>query len=332
MSSKPGKILIIRLSSIGDVVLTSPIVRALHECYPGAESHFITKQAFAGLLDAHPLIEKVHRFAGDMDATIADLKSEGYDLIVDLHRNIRSRIIKTRLRCRAVTYSKDRWPVLLHTKWKIGQLPDVHTVERYGRTLAALGCEARLGPLEVFLPPEAHELADKIRRRNFRLRPIGVVLGGGYATKRWPLEYFVELINKLGQPVLLLGGPDEAEDAVELSKSLQVDHLNAVGQYDLVLSAALVKECSSLITHDTGLMHIGAAFEKTLFTLWGNTVPELGFSPWKAQAINLQVEGLKCRPCTKLGHDACPKGHFKCMRDLKPEMVLAAIEESVRST
>ena len=95
----------------------------------------------------------------------------------------------------------------------------------------------------------------------------------------------------------------------------------------LALSAALVKECQYLITHDTGLMHIGAAFQVPLFTLWGNTVPELGFSPWKSQAINLEVEDLGCRPCTKLGHEKCPKGHFKCMRELKPEKVLTAIKE-----
>lgn len=326
MRSEFKKILIIRLSSIGDVILTSPIVRSLKRCYPDAELHFITKAAYASLLDENPLLEKVHRFEGDMNATIAELKAEGFDFILDLHRNLRSRIIKTRLRLPASTYSKDRWSVLLHTKFKMGQLPNIHTVERYGRALKSLDCELDGEPSDVYLPPEAHSLADQIRNQHFSQPPVGVVLGGTFATKRWPAAYFIELLNKLGQPVLLLGGPAEKEDAAQIKAGLKVHHLDAVGQYDLVLSAALVKQCRYLITHDTGLMHIGAAFAVPLFVLWGNTVPELGFYPWQAEAVNLQVEGLKCRPCTKLGHDKCPKGHFKCMLDLKPEQVLDAIE------
>lgn len=325
MRSTPRKILIIRLSSIGDVVLTSPIVRSLHGCYPETELHFITKAAYAALLEEHPLLTKVHRFEGDMNATIDALRAEKFDFVLDLHRNIRSRIIKSRLGLPSATYSKDRWPVLLYTRFKIGQLPQVHTVERYARALKTLDCQLDGGPLELHLPTEAHEMADKILNRYFKAPPVGVVLGGKYATKRWPVEYFAELLNELGKPVLLLGGPDEQDAAAELKGQLKVSHLDTVGQYDLILSAALVKRCHYLITHDTGLMHIGAAFGIPLFTLWGNTVPELGFYPWKAQAVNLQVEGLRCRPCTKLGHDKCPKGHFKCMLELKPEKVLKAI-------
>ncbi len=325
MRSNPRKILIIRLSSIGDVILTSPIVRSLHACYPAAELHFITKAAYAPLLEEHPLLAKVHRFEGDMNATIAALRAENFDFILDLHRNIRSRIIKSRLRLPSGTYSKDRWPVLLHTRYKIGKLPQVHTVERYARALKPLNCELDRGPLELHLPVEADEMAAKVLNRYFKAAPVGVVLGGKYATKRWPIAYFVELLNALNRPVLLLGGPEDQEDAAVLKAQLKVDHLDAVGQYNLVLSAALVRKCAYLITHDTGLMHIGAAFGVPLFTLWGNTVPELGFYPWKAEAVNLQVDGLGCRPCTKLGYDECPKGHFKCMMDLKPGMVLDAI-------
>jgi len=328
MKTPPGKILIIRLSSIGDVVLTSPIIRSLHTLYPDAQLHFLTKGGVAPLLDGHPLLAQVHRFTGDMNATVAELKEEKFDYIVDLHRNIRSAILKIRLRVSAASYTKDRWPVWFYTRYKIGQLPDRHTVERYAhalRKLKPLGSE--LAPLELHLPPEAHALAAQIRGRYFQEDPIGVVLGGKYATKRWPNAYFVELLNQLKRPVLLLGGPEDKEAAEEIKSQLTIHHFDAVGQYDLVLSAALVKECAYLITHDTGLMHIGAAFQKTLFVLWGNTVPELGFSAWKTEAYNLEVPGLKCRPCTKLGHEECPKGHFKCMLELKPATVLAEIEE-----
>ncbi len=325
MRLNPQKILIIRLSSIGDVILTSPIIRSLYSCYPEAELHFITKSAYAHLLEEHPLLTKVHRFEGNMNATITALREEKFDFIVDLHRNIRSFVIKSRLRLPSGTYSKDRWAVLFHTRYKIGKLPRIHTVERYARALGPLNCEFDSSPLELYLPIEAHEMAGKILNRYFKAPPVGVVLGGKYTTKRWPVDYFAELLNKLKRPVLLLGGPDEKEDAARLTANLEVKHLDAVGQYNLVLSAALVKRCQYLITNDTGLMHIGAAFGVPLFVLWGNTVPELGFYPWKSTAVNLQVDGLRCRPCTKLGHDKCPKRHFRCMKDLKPEMVLNAI-------
>lgn len=334
MKSPPGKILIIRLSSIGDVVLTSPIIRSLQTQFPEAELHFLTKAAFAPLLDHHPALAQVHRFAGDMHATVAELKAEGFDYIIDLHRNIRSAILKIRLGVPSASYTKDRWPVLLYTKYKLGKLPDRHTVERYAHALRKLQSEpalplelsSELEPLELFLPPEAHTMAAQIRGRYFNQPPIGVVLGGKYATKRWPNAHFITLLNQLKRPVLLLGGPEDKAAAEEIKANLTIEHFDAVGQYDLVLSAALVKECAYVITHDTGLMHIAAAFQKTLFVLWGNTVPELGFSAWKTETYNLEVPDLKCRPCTKLGYDECPKGHFKCMLELKPAQVLKAIE------
>jgi ADP-heptose:LPS heptosyltransferase len=327
MAQSPTKILIIRLSSIGDIVLTSPIVRALHRSYPAAELHFLTKKAFAGLVQHDPRIAQVHAFAGDLGATIAALKAERFDLVVDLHRNIRSRLIKLRLGVRAVTYSKDRWSVLLRTKLGLGKLPRVHTVERYARALRPLGCALDDAGLEFFLPAEARTMAADIAARNFAEAPVAVVLGGNYATKRWPRAYFVELLNRLAQPVLLLGGKPEAEDAAWIAQRLSVPCYNAVAQYDLLLSAALLERCRFVITHDTGLMHIATALGCKIFSIWGNTVPELGFAPYKATlSVVIENKAVECRPCTKLGYEKCPKGHFKCMLDLKPTQVLDAIE------
>ncbi len=227
---------------------------------------------------------------------------------------------------RAVTYSKDRWPVLLHTKWGIGQLPRVHTVERYARALQPLGCALDDQGLEFFLPEEARTLARQIVSRNFATPPVAVVLGGNYFTKRWPREYFVELLNGLGQPVLLLGGKPETEDAAWIASQLKVCAFNAVAQYDLLLSAALLEHAQCVVTHDTGLMHIATALGCKIFSIWGNTVPELGFAPYKASlSVIIENKAVDCRPCTKLGYEKCPKGHFKCMRDLLPEQVLREI-------
>ena len=331
MPQKPKKILLIRLSSIGDIVLTSPIIRSLRACFPEAKIHFLTKKAFAPLLLHNPHLDHIHTIGGDLTATIRELRAERFDQVIDLHRSLRSRLIKLRLGVRFTTYSKDRWPVLLHTRLGIGKLPDVHTVERYARAIQPLGCKLDAGGLEFFIPEEARQLAREIVGRNFGEAPIAVVLGGNYFTKRWPREYFVELLNGLGKPVILVGGTAEVTDAGWIAERMKSDCLNGVAQYDLLLSAALLERSCLVITHDTGLMHIATALGKTIFSIWGNTVPELGFAPYKAQAsIILQNSDLDCRPCTKLGYEKCPKGHFKCMMDLQPATVLTEIMSHIQ--
>ena len=324
------KILIIRLSSIGDIVLCSPIVRSLRKCFPNAELHFLTKKAFGSLLLHDPNIDKLHLFEGDLSATIGKLRKENFDQVIDLHRSIRSRRIKWALRRANSTYQKDRWPILLYTKFRIGQLPGNHTVERYAAALKKLGCQLDEGGLDFYLPNEARELADEILARNFDTAPVAVVLGGNFQTKRWPKEYFAEMLNGLGKPVLLLGGKAEIEDASWIAEKLEMQHLNAVAQYDLLLSAALLEKAEFVITHDTGLMHIATALGKTIFSIWGSTVPEIGFAPYKAKrSIIIENKALACRPCSKLGHEKCPKGHFKCMLDLKPAQVLDVIQANL---
>jgi ADP-heptose:LPS heptosyltransferase len=328
MALHPQKILIIRLSSIGDIVLTSPIIRSLHTCFPQASIQFLTKKAYQSLLEQNPHINKLHLFDGDLNATVRELKAEGFDLVVDLHRNIRSRMIKVRLGVRASTYSKDRWPVWRHIRLGIGELPEVHTVERYARAITPLGCELDEGGLEFFIPDAARAKAkEAIDGQKFPSQPIVVVLGGKYFTKRWPREYFVELLNGLGLPVVLLGDKAEVEDAAWIKERLQIPVFNAVAQMDLLTGAAVMERCRFVITHDTGLMHIAVALDLKIFSIWGNTVPELGFAPYRAkESVIIGNEGLYCRPCTKLGYEKCPKGHFRCMMELTPAVVKAEIQ------
>jgi lipopolysaccharide heptosyltransferase II len=330
MRPVPGKILIIRLSSIGDIVLTSPVIRSLRNCLPESRIHFLTKKAYAPLLAHHPGITRLHLFEGNMKATVEELRAEGFDLILDLHRNIRSRIIKTRLGVPALTYEKDRWPVLLYMKFRIGTLPERHTVERYAVTLKELGCQLDDEGLEFHLPDEYRTTAAKTVADHFPdEKPVAVVLGGKFATKKWPTAYFISLLNQLQRPVILLGGPDEAAEAQTIKKALEVPVMVAAGKADLLESAALMATSSLVITHDTGLMHIAVALKLPVCSIWGSTVPEIGFAPYRAEnAIVVQHPGpLPCRPCSKLGHDKCPKGHFKCMTELRPEMVLNQIRQ-----
>ncbi|MFN8394917.1 MAG: glycosyltransferase family 9 protein [Bacteroidia bacterium] len=331
MARKPQKILIIRLSAIGDIVLTSPVIRSLRHCLPDAEIHFLTKAAYTSLLLHNPHIAKVIAFEGSIKETVRLLKAEGYDMVLDLHRNLRSRLIKAQLMVPSVTYSKDRLAVWKFVRWRIGQLPRAHTVDRYARVLKPLGCRLDGNGLEFFLPEEARTLAAQIVGRHFPERPIAVVLGGTHFTKRWPRENFPDLLNRLGQPVLLLGGKAEAEDAAWVESQLKVPALNTVGQYDLLVSAALMERSAWVLTHDTGLMHIAVALGLRTVSIWGNTVPELGFAPYKAESsLVIENKDLDCRPCTKLGYDKCPKGHFRCMTDLTPERVARMISESAQ--
>ena len=264
-----------------------------------------------------------------MDATLAELKSEKFDFILDLHRNIRSRIIKSRLRIPASTYPKDRRKILLHTRFKIGKLPDRHTVDRYAAALKPLQCKLDDQGLEFFLPDSyRQEAQDQIAQQFPAARPVAVVLGGKFATKKWPTAYFIQLLNALQRPAILLGGPDETVEAAEISQALTIPHHNAVGKIDLLQSAALMAGSTLVITHDTGLMHIAVALKLPTVSIWGSTVPELGFAPYRSpNALIVQHPDLSCRPCSKLGHDKCPKGHFKCMKELTPEMVLQAIRK-----
>lgn len=330
MSQPLKKILLIRLSSIGDIVLTTPVVRSLRNCHPNATIHFVTKAAYAPLLAHHPGIDRLHLFSGDLNALITELKAEQFDFVLDLHRNLRSRLIKLRLGKRSATYSKDRWAILLHTRFRIGQLPRRHTVERYGQTLKALGCTLDGGGLDFYLPAATEQAMAELVALKFKVaRPVAVVLGGKFATKKWPSTYFVTLLNALGKAVLLLGGPDEADEAAEIAEQLTVPVYSAAGQHNLLESAALMKACPYVITHDTGLMHIAVALGLKTYSIWGSTVPEIGFSPYHSpEATLLQHPDLACRPCSKLGHSNCPKKHFKCMRELLPEMVLKAIQEN----
>lgn len=323
------KILVVRLSSIGDIVLTTPILRSLRACKPQAEIHFLTKKAFSSLLVHNPNVDRVISFEGDLKATIKLLQSEGYTAMLDLHQNTRSRILRFKLGVPTKVFPKDRLKVLFYTKFRVGELPKRHTVDRYAVALGAMGCKLDAGRLEFYLPEEAPKMAAQILAQHFDQSPYCIALGGNFATKRWPREYFVELIRALGRPAVLLGGPAEREDAKWIAAQVQERVFVAAGEYDLLLSAAIMKQCSFAITHDSGFMHIATAFSMPLFAIWGSTVEGLGFTPYRApEARILQVAGLSCRPCSKLGYDACPKGHFKCMRDLHPAMVLQVIQRS----
>ena len=325
MKAAPKRILIIRLSSIGDIILTTPIPRVLKAAFPDAVIHYVCKMPYEPLLLHNPYVDKVHLLDGDMKPLIAVLKREQYDVILDLHKNIRSGRIKRSLSGVSYSFDKLNYEKLLLTKLKVNKLPEMHIVDRYAEVLAPFGLSLDKEGLELYIPDQVFEMQQKLIREHFDEQPIAVVIGAKFATKKWITAYFPELINSLGLPVLLIGGKEDGQDAKAIEKQLKVPVLNSVGSFGLLESAALLKACRYVIAHDTGFMHIAAAFKMKIFSLWGNTVPAFGMYPYQTEHYILETNGLSCRPCSKIGYEKCPKGHFDCMRLLTPEKVLEVI-------
>ncbi|MEZ4827035.1 MAG: glycosyltransferase family 9 protein [Bacteroidia bacterium] len=323
------KILVIRFSSIGDIVLTTPVLRNLKKAYPQSEVHYYTKPAFAAVLKQNPYVDQVHTLESPLKKQLRSLREENYDLVIDLHRNIRTFRVKRGLGVPAMSFYKANF-----SKWllvKTGRLPRPisHVVERYLNVIRKIGVETDSRGLDFFLPESAVKEAEQIRANagpDFSGDCLAVVLGATHRTKRWLPVHFTSLLNKFHQPVILLGGEDIRKEAHAIAGGLDVPVLNAVGQYDLLVSSALMKSCRAVLTHDTGLMHVAAAFGMKVFSLWGSTVPELGMTPWKTESYILENKEVPCRPCSKIGFDICPKGHFNCMGNLTPEKVLESLE------
>lgn len=307
------KILIIRFSSIGDIVLTTPVVRCLKQQLPNVELHYLTKPAFKDILSNNPYIYKVWTLQASISDTVNELERQNFDLIIDLHNNLRTRMIKLRLNVPARSFNKLNLKKLLLVKLKVNLLPDRHIVERYLDTVRNLGVKDDGKGLDYFFSEDYHLsslLPDS--HQNY----VGLVIGAQHYTKRLPVEKLIAICEKINEPIVLLGGKEDAERGVLIQTALDRRIFNACGKFSLDESAFLVKKASRIITHDTGLMHIAAAFNKPITSVWGNTIPEFGMYPYRTDEHRVaEVQGLKCRPCSKIGYKECPWGHFKCMND-----------------
>ena len=314
MKNKKLKILIIRFSSIGDIVLTSPVLRCLKEQIEGLELHYLTKKTFEPVLSANPHLDKLHFLGNSLSDCISILKKENFDHIIDLHHNLRTLIIKTSLGVNSSSFDKLNWQKWVFVNFKKNILPELHIVDRYLQTVAFLGVKNDGKGLDYYLNG-TYQLEELLPSSH--LKYTSVVIGAQHGTKRLPVERLTELCSKITQPVVLLGGPEDAERGELIAKSAGKHVYNACGKFKLDQSAFLIKMSEKVISHDTGLMHIAAAFNKTILSVWGNTVPEFGMYPYQVdQSYLFQVPHLACRPCSKIGHETCPKGHFKCMNNL----------------
>ena len=317
------KFLIIRFSSIGDIVLTSPVIRCLKLQFPDAEIHYLTKKSNAILLIASPYIDKIQLLDDSLTETIRKLKTEKYDYIIDLHNNLRSLGVKLGLNIKSFSFNKLNINKFLLTNFKIHAMPEGHIVDRNLDTLRHFNVTNDGKGLDHFIPPK-DEMEITELPKIFQNGYIALVLAGTYATKKVPFEKYHKLITTNSHPFILLGGKSEQAMATLILEWNTGNILDFTGKLSINQSASLVKNARLVISNDTGLMHIAAAYHKKILSIWGNTVPELGMSPYmpgKGSEI-LEVNGLPCRPCSKLGYNKCPKKHFRCMNDLSEYRII----------
>ena len=311
------KILILRFSSIGDIVLTTPVIRCLKKQLPNAEIHYATKNTFKGILENNPYVDKVHVLSSSTSDLIKDLKQEKFDVVIDLHKNIRTQKIKWALGSTSYSFDKLNIRKWLFVNWKLKVMPEKHIVERYLEAIRELDIQNDNEGLNYFIPKNDVVDLGSLPEAFIHTGYVAIAIGAQHATKRLPEEKLKELIEKISLPVLLLGGEEDAPmgDLLMNHFSGTKRILNTCGKYNLNQSASLVEQSRYLYTHDTGLMHIAAALKKRIVSIWGNTVPEFGMYPYKTEYITWQVDNLSCRPCSKIGFNACPQKHFKCMNE-----------------
>ncbi|HTB53104.1 MAG TPA: glycosyltransferase family 9 protein [Ferruginibacter sp.] len=316
-----AKFLIIRFSSIGDIVLTTPVIRCLRKKYPEAEIHFLTKESFKGIVITNPHINKVHTLGDDFELMLNELKAEQFDYIIDLHHNLRTLRVKRFLKgVKSFSYNKLNVEKFIYTKLKINLLPKKHIVDRNIETVKKLGVINDGLGLDYFIP-EKDVVQKKEIPMSHQFGYIGIVIGATMATKKLPLHKLKELCNAINHPIILLGGKDDYATGNAIAMLDDTKIYNSCGKFNLNESADLVRNAKLIISHDTGLMHIAAAFQKPIISVWGNTVPEFGMYPYYGvrslqESSNIEVKKLSCRPCSKIGYDKCPKKHFKCMEEI----------------
>ncbi len=323
------KYLVIRLSSIGDIVLTTPVFRCLKQQLKNAEIHFVTKHRYASLLQANPYIDKIHSLAENIHDLIASLEKENFDFIIDLHQNFRSNRIKAGLHVPSFSFGKLNFKKFLLVQFKMNFLSDNHVVDRYMNTLSSFGVKNDMKGLDFFIPEgECFRKEDlpKIFQKGF----VAFVIAGTYATKRLPVTKVSEICSLLNYPVILLGGKAEYKDGEWILSQSKGNVLNYVGKISLNQSASLVRDARVVLTNDTGLMHVAAGFKKKILSFWGNTVPGFGMFPYlpAPESKIMEVKELHCRPCSKLGQNRCPKKHFRCMNDLDVTEVVGWVEQN----
>jgi len=332
------KILVIRFSSIGDIVLTTPVVRALKIQLDDAIIHYCAKPQYCLLLEDNPYLDLIFPFS-DTKAFYRTLKNQQYDFVVDLQRNFMSYKISRKLNVTRCSFPKLNFEKWLIVNLKINQLPNLHIVDRYMEAVRKLGVKKDSQGLDYFIP-EKDKIEDDWLPESHQKEFVVFAIGARHNTKILPQGKMIELCDKINMPIILVGDSHDQELGDKIASFFNTSEeskvydeslkklnkktviYNAAGKYNINQTASIIKKSKYVFTHDSGLMHIAAALKKEVFTIWGNTIPLFGMYPYKTKFTIFENNQISCRPCSKLGFKKCPKGHFKCMEDIKFDFYL----------
>ncbi|MCF8242314.1 MAG: glycosyltransferase family 9 protein [Melioribacteraceae bacterium] len=324
MQNNFDKILIIRLSSLGDVLLTSPFVRGIKQKYPASNIDFLVRQEFSDTVKFNPNLNNIFTIERDKDygGTISELKNKRYDLVIDLQNNFRSQLITVKLKTKIFRFNKPNIKKMLLVNFKWNLFNSVKEIPlRYAETLPGIKLDEK--GLELFVPGEIKPQIES------SVINIGFAPGSKHFSKMWPAGYFIELGNLLsekGKRIILFGGKDDKVICAELEEKIK-GAVNLCTDNDLLQTAADMKQCSMILCNDSGLMHTACAVDVPVIAIFGSTVKEFGFAPYNVDSLVIENNSLTCRPCSHIGRSDCPKKHFKCMLELTPGLVLESINK-----
>ena len=330
MRPNPDRILILRLSSIGDILLSSFFIRQVAKTFPKSKIDFVIKEQFGDLVKFNPNLDQVYyvqpeKGYAQLYQLRNELKSNKYNLVFDLHNNLRTRFLLTGLsKSKKRKINKDKIIRALLVRFKINGYKEIKSIPiRYLETGKEVGINDDMNGLELFWDNQTEEKLIKEYPFLENDRYIALAPGAAHYTKKWPIEYFMELVDiiteKRNERLVILGGLTDVDDGMELELNDRV--INLTGKLSLLESAIAIKNAKVLVSNDSGVMHMAAAVKTPVLAIFGSTVEELGFFPFRSKHCVIQNEGLKCRPCSHIGKNYCPKGHFRCMLEIKPKFV-----------
>jgi heptosyltransferase-2 len=318
------KILIIRLSSLGDVLLAAPLIRAVRNTYPDAALDFCVRTEYADAVRYNPNITNLFEFPRsqqDISALTEKLSNHNYDLIIDLQNNRRSKRLISGSRAEIRSFRKRSIDKFLLVHFKINRLTDAPPIPKRYADSAEIKMSDDTG-LEFYFP-------SGYQRKQLPDNCITLCPGARHYTKRYPIDYFIETGNELvreGYCVIITGGSADKDIAGHVAAGIK-GSLNMTNDNDLFLTADILSQSLAVLCNDSGLMHLACAVHTPAAVIFGSTVKEFGFTPYGNRNIILENNSLSCRPCSHIGRSRCPKKHFKCMNDLKPDFILQGLRK-----
>lgn len=334
------KILIIRLSSLGDIVLITPVIRAVKHKFPQTEVYFLTKSIYSPLLKGNlhlsGIIELKDKDTSGLLSTLRKVRELNFDLVIDLHSNLRSFFLKNFSKAKLkLKYNKKWFNRFLMVHFKGIEVSSVHTVDSYLNCLERLDIYSFDRMPELYLDEESQKFADQLLKNLSQDEIlVGVAPGAKWENKRWGEGNFTEAIrvvnNRIKAKFVLIGGKED-EELIKGLKNLtkDINFIEAIGLSFPQLSG-IISRCQVILTNDSGPMHMAVALKVPVVAIFGPTHPKLGFFPLGEKDVIFCAD-VECSPCSLHGKKRCYKKSKICMEQISPEMVTDKVIEIIKN-